>query len=85
MTSTAAHAYAVAALSAPRAGEIAKQLPAVGRGLADALEGLANDPSASRAGLVLIQLSGALRFIEALREALAREGDGRGPHPHDQA
>jgi hypothetical protein len=62
-------------LYAPTPAAIAQELPAVGRNVAEALQGLSDDPSHARAGLVAMQLHGAIGLVRKLQEAIQRQGD----------
>jgi hypothetical protein len=79
---TASHLDLRALYGPPPVATIAEQLPAVGRHLAEALEGLAGDPTLSRAGAVLLQVNGAAQLVRRLQEAIQRQGsapDGEAP------
>jgi hypothetical protein len=67
------HLTRLAALYAPRVPELLAQLPELRKGLVDALSALEADPRLPRANVALAQLSGAQRFLQALREAMGRE------------
>lgn len=69
-------AAAFMAVYAPTARELGQQLPIIGRSLAESLAALGSDPTASRAGLALIQIKGASTYVRKLREALQREACG---------
>jgi hypothetical protein len=71
--STHAHIAALVALHAVRSSDLLRQLPDIRDRLSEALTGLEADPTPARCGLVAIQIGGAERYLQKLREALTRE------------
>ncbi len=74
MTPADQHVAALAALHAPRAADLRRQLTDVGDGLAAAFTTLYNDPQPASAELLAIRLEGARRHVMQLADAIRREG-----------
>jgi hypothetical protein len=55
----------------PDAADLAKELPAVGSSIAEAMDLLAREPTLATANQVLAQLNGGLALVQRVRASLA--------------
>ena len=80
ITGPSVRAAVLADIYAPSIEALARQLPEIGTGIADALAALARCPSHTRLSQAAAQVAGAQAYLRRLQEALVREASGSTSH-----